>query len=111
MKKILLGILWLILASSCFAASVKLAWDAAPAGESWTEVRAYEITGGTYTRVATVAGNLTELTIPSVATGTHTYVVRAYNGQQESPDSNSVQGIILTAPKAPTSVSITIIVP
>jgi hypothetical protein len=115
MKK--LFVLFFLMAMSLQAATVNLAWDAMPAGQAWTEVRCYERTGAsapyTYTLKGTVTGvpPTNTISITGVATGTHTYVVRAYNGQSESADSNSVQGIILAVPNAPTTITITIQVP
>ena len=97
-------------------ATVNLAWDPMPSGQQWTQVRAYERIGTvapfTYTLVGTVSGSppANTVAIPNVAVGTHTYVVRAYNGQSESADSNSVQGVILSQPLAPSTIVITIVV-
>jgi hypothetical protein len=101
------------------AATVTLTWDTMPAGQSWTKVVAYERTGVapyTYTKVgetATVVPPIVPVNTLSLqaATGTHTYIVRSTNGQSESPDSNSVQGIILAIPTSPTTITITITVP
>ncbi len=111
MKTILSAILWLALAVSAFAGvNLKLAWDPKPAGDTRTSTRIYEKVGTTYTQVAEVQEPATTVTLTNVAIGTHTYVARAWNGQQESVDSNSVQSVILQAPQAPTTVTITVII-
>ena len=119
MKRIILLVVLLgLLAVPALAATatVNLAWDPMPAGQAWTAVRAYERTGVaapyTYTLVGTVTGSppTNTVAITNVPTGTHTYVVHAYNGQSESGDSNSVQGIILAQPTAPTTITITVTV-
>jgi hypothetical protein len=119
MKKLLMLIVLMgtLFAGTIYAATVNLAWDAMPSGQQWTEVRCYERIGAsapyTYTLKGTVAGTppTNAISITGVATGTHTYVVRAYNGQSESVDSNSVQGVILAVPNMPTTITITIQVP
>jgi len=117
--KRLLSIIILMLALAGLAqaaANVTLAWDPMPAGQAWTAVRAYERTGAIGSYVYTLVGTSTgsppapTVTIPNVSVGTHTYVVRAYNGQSESVDSNAVQGIILSVPTAPVTVTITVTV-
>lgn len=114
MKKLLFAMLFL-LAFSTFAAAatVTLAWDPMPAGQAWTQVRAYERTGATapytYNLVATVAcPGCVGVSIPNVAAGTHTYVVRSTDGISESLDSSSVQGTILSVPNPPSTITITI---
>ena len=106
----------MLLATSIAAAAVnvRLAWDPKPAGETWTEVRCSERTGTvapyTYTLAGTVAGGVTTVTIPNVAAGSHTYIVRSFNGQQESADSNAVTTTILSVPTSPGNVTITIVI-
>lgn len=110
-------ILFLLLAVSpqlWATADVHIAWDPMPSGQAWVEVRAYELVGkpptptlvGTVTTPATVS----TLTLYNVPAGTHTYIVRSWNGQQESVDSNTDSATILTAPLAPGHETITIIV-
>ncbi len=95
-----------LFASSALAADITLAWDAMPAGQSWTAVRAYEIVGTEYVRVGEVAGNITTLKLSNVAPGKHTYVVRSTNGQWESADSN--QASTLPQPGSPGGLKVTV---
>lgn len=108
------AVLAVILTLACWsrAIDVRLAWDPAPAGESWSTVRIYEKSSATppvYTLVAEVAGGETTVTIRSVSVGMHNYVARAWNGQVESDDSNTALINILPQPKAPTTLTITIV--
>lgn len=48
--------------------------------------------------------------VTNVASGTHTYIVRAINGVFESVDSNSVSPVIGVAPLPPSGVIFTVIV-
>jgi hypothetical protein len=118
MKRLFL-IVFLILAIASItqaAATVTLSWDTMPAGQQWTEVRVYERIGSavpyTYNLLNKVIGTppANTIAITNVPVGTHTYVVRSYNGQSESVDSNSVPAIILSVPSAPTTITITITV-
>lgn len=114
MRKIISFLLPVLFAVSLNAAvGVKLAWDPKPVSETWTEIHCYERTGAaapfTYTSVATAPGTATSLTVSGVSTGTHTYIVRSFNGQQESTDSNAVSVTILPVPGAPTNVTTTVI--
>ena len=110
MKTILFFLTMLILTTASMAANVRLAWNPMPAGEAWTEVRAYEVTGTTYTLLGTVPAGTNAITITGLSTGSHTIVVRSFNGQSESPDSNQVQAVILKVPASPTGVTIAITV-
>ena len=114
MRKSLAVILWLMFAVSCMAAvNVRLAWDAKPATETWTEIRCYErsaVAPYSYALVGTVPATVTTLTLNAVPIGTHTYVVRSFNGQQESLDSNAVTTVVLSVPNAPTTVTITVVI-
>jgi hypothetical protein len=96
------------------AVNIRLAWDIKPASETWTEVRCYERIGATapytYVLAGTVAGTVSTITLPNVTAGQHSYIVRAYNGQQESADSNVVTTTILSVPTAPGNVTITIVI-
>ncbi len=78
------------------------------------EVRCYERAGAaapyTYTLAATAPGAATTLTISNLAVGTHTYIVRSWNGQQESADSNAVSATILPVPSSPTTLTIVVTV-
>jgi hypothetical protein len=113
MKKIIL-ILWLILAVRAFGqVNVKLQWDARPSGDTRISVRIYERSGSgpySYTQVAEVAEPVMTATLSNVASGAHTYVARGWNGQQESPDSNAVTTTVLSAPGAPTNVTIIVVI-
>jgi len=120
MKKLLnFTLLFLLFSSIAYAGTVTLAWDTMPAGQVWTKVIAYERIGTspyTYTKVGetpTVVPPVAPVSTLSfqAAIGTHTYIVRSSNSQSESPDSNSVQGIILAVPSSPTTITITITVP
>lgn len=96
------------------AVNLKFQWDAKTAGDTRTSVRIYERTGTvapyTYTQVAEVAEPAITVTVNNVSAGTHTYVARGWNGQQESVDSNAVTSVVLNAPSAPTTVTITIVI-
>ncbi len=89
MKK-LIGILFLVsaLASSAFAADITFAWDI-PAGQTYDNVRLYEVSGASYVQKLQVAGAETTCTLTGVAVGNHTYIVRGILNAVESPDSNS----------------------
>ena len=100
----------LLACSACIASDITLTWDAMPAGQSWTAVRAYELslTGQAYTKVGEVVGTVTSFKVIG-ATGTaHTYIVRSFDGTNESVDSNSV--IVPALPTPPTGLKYTITV-
>ncbi len=92
----------------CPAADLKLAWDPAPAGETWDRVIAYEKTVEGYVKIAEVTGDKTELTLLSPSPGRHVYVVRAMNVRGESADSNEVS--LPPDPVRPSSLRITVTV-
>ncbi len=52
------------------AATVTLAWDPAPAGQTWQKVRIYEKGAGSYVLLVEVPGDVTTTQI-SVVPGTH----------------------------------------
>ena len=109
-RAILILAVILCFALSAMAIDIKLAWDAMPAGQAWTAVRIYERVGTVYAQVGQVVPPVATLTLASVATGTHYYVARSYNGQAESANSNEVTAVVLSVPSAPTTVTITIVV-
>lgn len=78
------------------ARTITLVWDAMPAGEVWTQVRAYEKNlDGTTTLIATApctigTPNVCPTSVSfSVTKMTHTYIVRSFDGAWESDDSNT----------------------
>ena len=101
-----------LLSIPLYAATVNLAWDPKPVGDTRTHVRIYERTGAvapyTYTLVATATEPATTVAIPNVSQGTKTYIARGWNGQSESGDSNAVSTVILAVPGTVTNVIITI---
>ncbi len=101
-----------ILTLPAFAADVKLAWDPMPASQVWTEIRVYEVVGTNYNLIGTVTGSPlpTTFTITNVSSGTHTYVIRSFNGQSLSVDSNTASLTVLSNPLAPGNLTITVIV-
>lgn len=117
MRRILMvAALLLCLSASAFAVDIKLGWTQ-PAGQQWTAVRIYERVGTTYSPVGEVAMPASEITLRNVAPGTHNYVARSvglvvegHTQTQESVNSNEVTGVILAAPAAPTTITITIVV-
>ena len=107
MKRILLTLAFVLsFTILCSASTIKLAWDAMPTGQSWTAVRVYELANGVYTKVGEVAGNLVTATLTNVSESTHVYVVRSFDGTNESVDSNSV--IVPALPVPPTGLKYTI---
>ncbi len=93
--KILIALLLLIVHAS--AADIPVEWDAPE--PNVPEYRVYEKIGGIYTRIGTTTA--TKFTIQNVTPGTHTYVMTASNGTDESPHSNELTVTILAPPKAP----------
>ena len=90
MKRLLiLSCLFLCLQLMAAAATVSLAWDPAPAGQSWQKVRIYEKGAAGYVLLAEVAGDATTTQI-SVVPGAHAWVARGFDGVWESSDSNTV---------------------
>jgi hypothetical protein len=95
------------------AVNLKFQWDAKLAGDTRTHVRIYEKVTGTpvtYTQLAEVPEPVVNVTITGVLSGTHSYVARGWNGQEESADSNVVTITVLTVPGVPTNVTITIVI-
>ena len=88
----------LLLAASCWAATVTLTWDPMPSGQAWKTVRIYEIFGTSYQQIGEVPVGTTTISLSNVAAGPHKYAVRAYDGTWESQDSNAV-----STPALPTS--------
>lgn len=111
MKKLLLTTL-LLLALPVFATDIKVTWDPMPTGQAWTAVRLYEKSGAEFLKVGetSLSGINASITITNVQPGTHTYVLRSFNGQQESPSSADIPFTLLVAPVAPTGGTITVIV-
>lgn len=110
MRKLLFALLMLFSLTSMAAVNVKLQWDAKPTGDTRTSVRIYEHVGTAYNQVGEVTEPAVTITLTGVATGSHSYVARAWNGQSESGNSNEVTTVILATPGAPTTVTITIVV-
>jgi hypothetical protein len=99
MKRLLmLSCLFLCLPLTAAAATVTLAWDPAPAGQSWQKVRIYEKGAAGYVLLVEVAGDATTAQI-SVVPGAHAWVARSFDGVWESSDSNTVTtGPVPTSP-------------
>lgn len=101
-----------LMATPLFGATVTLAWDPKPTGDTRTHVRIYERTGAAapfaYTLIGTAIEPATTIVLSSVPAGSHTYVARAWNGQSESADSNAVSVVILAVPGTVTNVTISI---
>ena len=66
---------------------ITLAWDAPEEGINWTEVRIYEVKGSEYSLVATVPVPDTQVSF-EIVKGRHCFIARAFNGEEESRDSN-----------------------
>lgn len=110
--KRLLVVLWLLIGTATFAAvNVKIQWDAKSPSDSRTHVRIYERAGVAppyiYTQVAEVVEPAFSYTLNAVPAGAHTYIARAWNGQEESGDSNPASTIILAIPGVVTNITIT----
>ena len=75
-------------------------WNIMPEGQNWASVRVYEVAGAVYTLIATAAMPATSITVNNIPAGAHSYVVRSYDGTQESADSNIVN--VPAQPLAPT---------
>ena len=111
MRKIAMFVLYMLVSFSLVAqVNVKLAWDAKAVGDTRTSVRVYERSGTVYTQIVEATEPSSVVTLANVTTGTHYYVVRSWNGQQESGNSNEVTTVILQAPATPTTLTITIVI-
>ena len=115
MRKLVILMMWVMMCGMLMAqVNLRFQWDAKQGGDSRTAVRIYERIGAvapfTFTQVAEVAEPATTVTVLNVLPGTHNFVARAWNGQQESGDSNMVTSVVLGAPAAPTSVVITVVI-
>ena len=107
--KLLLFAALFLIALPCLAADIKLSWDPHSVGPAWESVRAYEISGGNYTLMGEVSGDITELVITGVTPGAHTYIVRSVaEPWGESTDSN--QAIMPDVATPPTGVHVTVTV-
>ena len=112
MKKRLLSIFvllvaFMVIASSSFAASLLVTWNANDPAEGVTGYNIYDKVGtGLNVKVGTVS--TTTFTIPSVVEGTHTVTVTAFDAAgNESPPSLPVSILVDTiAPTAPTNLKI-----
>jgi hypothetical protein len=108
MKQIIFVVVLLCLCSlPALAVDLTFQWDAMPAGQSWSNVKLYELSAGTYTLKGTVAGTVTTYTVTGVLPGSHTYIVRSVAGTVESVDSNSVAKDI--QPGAPSNFKIVMV--
>lgn len=113
--RVVIVALMMTLAQAVLAADVKLQWDAKLATDVRTGVRVYErftnaTTGAfTYANIGFALDPVNIFTVTNVTSGTHTYVVRAYNAQSESKDSAAVIAIILVNVNEVTGLTITII--
>jgi hypothetical protein len=90
MKRIMFTVMVvLILSVSTFAATLTFEWDPMPAGQNWTRVRLYEISGAVYTLLTEVDGTETRATV-DITPGEHSFVARSFDDVWESGDSNVV---------------------
>lgn len=112
MRTVLTLILLCMLSASTLATDLKVTWDPMPSSQAWTAVRLYEKldTGMTKVGETSYPSSTPSITITNVTPGQHTYVLRSFNGQQESPDSTTIPFTLLVAPVAPTGGTITVIV-
>ena len=94
----------LIIVATAQAAQVKLAWDAnTPAPEGYRIFQRPD--GGTYNYSAPAwTGTATQCTVSGLGPGTHYFVSRAYNGQEQSSNSNEVMAIIEAPTPTPTPI-------
>jgi hypothetical protein len=93
MKRLLFVIALLLFALPTMAADITFQWDLV-AGQTWDNVKLYELAGTNYTLKGTVPGTATTFTLTGVAPGNHTYIVRSLLNTVESIDSNSVSKAI-----------------
>jgi hypothetical protein len=107
MKRLFL-VLFLLIASSASAASIKFAWDAMPVGQVWQGVRVYDITNASTPVLVceSTESTTTGCTLATAPTTARTYAAKSYIADAESSFSNSVvwPGI----PAAPTGMKYTI---
>jgi hypothetical protein len=100
LRNLLITILFLCLAQVACAGTVTLSWDPMPPTESWTMVRVYEISGTppSYTKILEVSPSQNTVTLTNVKSGSHTYIVRSFDGISESQDSNTASKVALPNP-------------
>jgi len=106
MKRLFLVIAFaLLLVIPLHAADVSFIWDPMPAGQTWTKVRIYDVTGAVPTMKAEVAATVTTATVANAQPG-QKYIARSFNGAFESADSNIVT--LPPVPMSPTNLKFTI---
>lgn len=112
MKKILtISALFLLCVFQSLAASVTLAWDAAPSHTNLSAfILRYGVSSGSYTGSVSVTTNFTSATVSNLASGiTYYFVVSALNvAGMESDPSNEVNAGVAVQP--PTAFQITSLV-
>lgn len=114
MRYILILTMLMLFASLATAADVTLAWDPAPADQTWDLVRIYEKNGdGTggilYEMKAEVPGTQTQATIANVTPGVHIYVARSVaQPWGESSDSNEAKTPLSATPPGRLRVTVTV---
>jgi hypothetical protein len=77
-------LLALLMMSPVSAATFTLGWDANPASDLVTQYTLYEYVGAQWTKVISVPGTETQVTLMGVPQGTHKYAVTAKNIVGES---------------------------
>lgn len=101
---------FLLIASSAFADTAVLSWDASPASEGVTSYVVYELVGAVWQSRG--ESPTPTLTLTSITAGTHTFAVTAKNLHGESSRSSSAVLPALPAPPANVRiVQVTIISP
>jgi hypothetical protein len=105
MRRLFLLVGLLCLSIPAIADQITLTWNAKPADQTWTEVRIYEkLSAVAYNSIATVPGDQTTVTFNVADKAAHSYVVRSYNGQRESNDSEVAT--LEAAPNPPSGLKI-----
>lgn len=90
-------LLWVCAGMLAYGADVKLAWDVVTPAPTGYKVY-YGLVAGNYPTVID-AGNILTVTIPNLTVGTKYYfVVRAYNANGESGNSNEVHNFTVVGP-------------
>jgi hypothetical protein len=105
--------LLLVFALPTFAQTVDatLKWDPASAGDTRTSIRAYERINGAWVRIGEViCPACAELTLTNIGVGAHVYMVRAFNGQVESGNSNEVTYTVLVFPVTPANLTVIVVI-
>lgn len=96
---------FMVIASTSFAASILVTWNANDPAEGVTGYNIYDKVGsGATVKVGTVAA-VTTFTIPSVVDGTHTVTVTAFDasGNESAPSDPASITVDTTAPTKPSN--------